>query len=299
MKNLPPINFRGQKELELFLENKANLKAGSKKAYRMRLSRFLKRIDKDIRDISIRDIDEFIAEYKNEHAINSVDSYIVSLKSFFRWLHEREYIEKNPAEKIRIIGKGNKKKVWLTEEEIKKLLDVEKDKPLSYVILKLLINTGARVGEIRGLDLRKNDEKSNYIDFKEGKIYFNTTKTDKPRSFPLDEETLKVVKEYIEKYRRQPKNGDNALLISQWRQRIRYGRIRQLIDRASAKAGIEKRVSPHTLRHSFGTHLYGKTHDPFLVQKVLGHSDISTTKIYIHDLQNSTDKRMRELKMGW
>jgi site-specific recombinase XerD len=318
MKKNPAIeNFKGKNELEQFLEDKENdqgCRAHTIEDMRFKLTEMLLRVDKHPKEIDIRDLKDFnrylrkeklVGQNKHDkdkrvgHAVNSINSYKISEKSFFRWLMENKYREDNPAADIKI-QRWERKVVWLTEDEVQKHYKAA-ETPMEKAILKLFYNTGGRAGEIAQLDIEPNGKKSNYIDLRDRKVYFNKTKGDyKPRSIKISRDTVRAVRAYL-KVRRKPNgNGDKlALFISRNGNRLSYVRFRVLFIETAIRAGIEKTVTPHTARHSFCTQLYRKTRDPFLVKRAAGHKKLSTTEIYVHIVEEDIDEEMEEIDLGF
>ncbi len=171
--------------------------------------------------------------------------------------------------------------VVLTINEVNELLRVslpEESKPLdyrNYCMLELMYGSGLRISELTALnigDIHLNNELINVFG-----------KGSKERIVPLNKESVNALKDYVLKYRMflNPKDM-NALFLNRDGERISRVAVFKLIKQLALKAGINKEISPHTLRHSFATHLLEGGADIMVVKELLGHEDITTTEFYTH-----------------
>ena len=205
---------------------------------------------------------------------------ISAIKSFFNYLIFEGYIKDSPISNIESPKQEKKLPKVLTEEEIKKLInsiDLNHDfGQRNKTIIEILYGTGIRVSELINLKLSN-------IFFKENIIKV-IGKGNKERFVPLGEIASNEMKIYI--------NNRNLLKIDSKSSDIlflnRYGRgltrsmIFKIISDASKRVGLDKKISPHTLRHSFATHLIKNGADLRTIQLILGHESITTTEIYTH-----------------
>lgn len=170
---------------------------------------------------------------------------------------------------------------YLTDEEKKELLKgirgryTQRDK----AIVKLTVNTGLRVSELCGLRLS---------DIRNGKIKGEVTvrkeiaKGGRERTIPLNTKAKKAIKKLLVWNEKQgfKQAPDSRLLISQKGKEITRQQVQRIIKKAREKARLDIKATPHTLRHTFATQIYGKTNNLRIVQKLLGHRSIKTTEIY-------------------
>ncbi len=147
------------------------------------------------------------------------------------------------------------------------------------LILKLLYGCGFRVSEI--VNLRKND-----ILFEEGLIIVRLGKGKKDRYVKIPDSILNEIKSYLDF------NEDDYLFVSQRRGKLSVKTIQKIVENSAKKAGIRKKVHPHTLRHSFATHLLENGTDLRIIQKLLGHSSIKTTQLYLR-VSNASIKNIK------
>ena len=208
--------------------------------------------------------------------------YLTVLNSFYKYLVFTDKLKNNPCYGIKSPKLEKKLPTYLTNEEIDKLLNMRLTKPVDYrnkAMLELIYATGARISEITNLEL-------NQIDYDECVIRV-TGKGKKERIIPFGDASSKALKEYIENYRVFLIKNDtcNYVFINKNGMKISRQMVFKILKSLAKKAGIEKEVSPHTLRHSFATNLLNNGADLRIIQELLGHENLETTEIYSH-LQN-------------
>ena len=208
-----------------------------------------------------------------------------SLNQFFKYLIKQKIIQQNPMLSMRRQKKEFKLPKFLSIEEIERLLSVnnpstEKKQLRNRLILELLYSTGMRVSELCSLTIssvsfKENDRKNQY----EYKFLLIKGKGQKERIVPLRARIFPILEDYITT---ATKKGQKYLFYSSGKeQHINRRTIENIVKMSALKAGIDPiRVSPHTMRHSFATHLLQKGLDIREIQELLGHSSIDTTAIY-------------------
>jgi len=220
------------------------------KTYKFFIEKFLLTYN----EITIENAKAFLADLLKHYEISSVSLALSSLKFLYRILGKNLDLE--------LPKKKRKLPTVLTEEEIKRMINAIPNQK-SKTIIAFLYATGLRVSEL--VNLKTTD-----IDFSTGIGWVRSGKGGKDRMFVIPKEVLKMLKKN-EKYLFPGKNGKMSIR-----------NIERLVKKAAEKAGIKKKVTPHTLRHSFATHLLEKGVDIRYIQEMLGHSNISTTQIYTH-----------------
>lgn len=249
----------------------------------------------------LRDYQMFLKDHSSETLIDVTPSTIVgylmflrrkgrstatvarrlaSIKSFYRFLLKEGYIDKDPCENLSSPSLERRLPKVLTLAEIERLLDQpDLSTPIGLrdrAILEVLYATGLRVSELTNLDLGD-------VDLREGFVRC-IGKGSKERVVPLGEIAITATKSYIENGRPtlifDPK--ELSLFVNQNGGRMTRQSIWKLVKKYSEGARIPKEVTPHTIRHSFATHLLEHGADIRAVQEMLGHADISTTQIYTH-----------------
>ncbi len=183
-------------------------------------------------------------------------------------------------------GRGRKLPVILSEEEIQKILDVLNKRYLSsftnYLILRMMAETGMRVSETLNLTLE-------HIERNTGKIMIKEGKGAKDRVVYINNGLLDQLNTYLE---RTGKGKKGLVFTTRTGGKIDQNNVNRMINTYAKKAGLEKHVSAHTFRHSYATALLKATGNLSLVQKVLGHEDISTTQIYVHLADKDVEEYM-------
>ena len=224
----------------------------------------------------------FQKELKEQgYSVSSRYRYLVSIRRFIKYLLREEIIKEDPTRNIELPSKGKKLPKVLTSEQVEKLLqmpDITKPGGLrDRAMLELLYATGLRVSELVTL-------KMNQVFFNQGYLLI-MGKGSKERIVPFGDVAEKWVKKYLKEGRPEllkNKNSPYLFIGSRGTPITRQGFWKNIKSYA-LKAGIPLDIiSPHTLRHSFATHLLENGADLRSVQSMLGHSDISTTQIYTH-----------------
>lgn len=204
----------------------------------------------------------------------------VSLRQLYRFWMQEGFVKKDPTENIEMPKMGRKLPSWLTLEEVELLLLSPNLKTphgmRDKAMLELLYAAGLRVSELVGLKLDQLHLTEGYL------LAFG--KGSKERLVPIGRSAIEWIRKYLEAARAQLLKGKNisALFVSQKRTPITRQQFWHLLKKYAQQVGIRKKLSPHTIRHSFATHLLERGADLRAVQTLLGHSDISTTQIYTH-----------------
>lgn len=216
----------------------------------------------------------------------SVARHLVTIRGLFNFLRREKIISYNPTAKVEFPKKWHRLPDVMTIEEVDSLLaasDVNSDFGFrDHVILQLMYACGLRVSEVVNLTLNQLTLGSTDSDL----TYLITMgKGSKERIVPIGHVACKTIKEYIETVRpRLIKKGsqDDKLFISRLGRGLSRQQLWNIITKLAREAGIKRNIKPHTLRHSFATHLIERGADLRSVQTMLGHADISSTQIYTH-----------------
>lgn len=204
----------------------------------------------------------------------------VSIRQLYRFWMQENIVKKDPSESIEMPKMGRKLPEWLTIAETDQLLSAPNLKTpqglRDKAMLELLYAAGLRVSELVGLKLDQLHLTEGYL------LAFG--KGSKERLVPIGRSSVEWVRKYLESAREKLLKGKNisALFVSQKRTAMSRQQFWLLLKKYAQAKGIKKHLSPHTLRHSFATHLLERGADLRAVQTLLGHSDISTTQIYTH-----------------
>ncbi len=227
------------------------------------------------------DITEYLTQLQGKKiSVRSRLRAQVSIRQLYRFLLQEEKLKDNPTDKVDLPHLGRKLPEHLSLEEVERLLAAPDVKtPLGIrdrTMFELLYATGLRVSELVGLKLEQ-------IHLTEGYLLAHG-KGSKERLVPIGKSAVGWLRTYLEKAREKILKGKNLshLFISQKRTPITRQQFWILLQRYGKLARIQKHFSPHTLRHSFATHLLAGGADLRVVQTLLGHADIATTQIYTH-----------------
>lgn len=213
-------------------------------------------------------------------ASSTIARKVSTLRTYFRFLTEEGELEEDPTERLERPSQGRRLPEVLTYDEVKRLLravDMEHALAVRDVaLLEVLYGAGLRVSEVR--DLQRSDL------FTEERLLRVRGKGEKERVVPVGERAIEALRRYLRSLWPEldrGESGDAVFLNQHGRPLTRMG-VWTIVRRHVEAADLEKRVTPHTLRHSFATHLLEGGADLAVVQELLGHADISTTQIYTH-----------------
>lgn len=210
-------------------------------------------------------------------SVATVSRNIASLKNFYAWMKLRGMIDETPTGKLVPEKSTHKLPEILTAEEVELLLEqpecTDRKGYRDRAMLELLYATGIRVSELISLDVSD-------VNLAGGVI--NCRSRDKVRAIPLYPTALKAVKDYIDFIRPDmiAVPSERSLFVNISGERMSRQGFWKIIKAYQKKAGIEKDITPHTLRHSFATHLLENGADLRSIQEMLGHADISSTQVY-------------------
>ncbi len=218
---------------------------------------------------------------------------IATLRSFYKWADRTGIVKGNPMVMIRTPKQAKRLPKAITVEEIERLLSAPDDRELlgarDRAILETLYSTGVRVSELVDLDSTDLDEY--------GEALHIRGKGKKERLVPLGSHALAAIRHYLSMFHQDPRyqqaesqGARPPLFINKHGGRLSSRSVRRKLDKYLREVGLDPTISPHTLRHSFATHLLGNGADLRSVQELLGHQSLSTTQIYTH----LTTQRLRD-----
>ena len=234
----------------------------------------------DVADIEREDILSYIQSLKRKKiSKSSISRKIIAIKGFHKYLCKEEITKKDPAMHIETPKTEKALPTVLSQEEIERMINsITGDEPLDLrnkAMMETLYAAGLRISELLSLTLYDVHLREKYLIVK--------GKGDKERMVPLGEMAVIAIRKYIEQGREQLAVKKSNLLFFNYKGEAmsRQGFFKY-IKKLASDCGIEKEISPHTIRHSFATHLTEGGVDLRIVQELLGHEDISTTQIYTH-----------------
>ena len=266
-----------------YLQLEKSLSENSVKAYQRDINKLANGFENVApEEITLRDLEKFVASDEIREMANYSQARLISgIKAFFRYMMYEDYLENNPADLLEAPKLKRTLPDVLSIKEVSQMINCidlshphgDRDKAM----IEMLYGCGLRVSEL--ITLRIND------------LYFNDGfirvigKGDKERLVPVGKLSIKAVNLYLNHHRlkTEAKKGDQEILFLNHRSgRLSRAAIFDLIKKLAQQVGIKKNISPHSLRHSFATHLMEGGANIRSVQEMLGHASISTTEIYTH-----------------
>lgn len=243
--------------------------------------------------IDERTVREFLTHLKIEkrYTANAVNRKIACLKSYFKFLEKEKHIERSPMTDIKSLRMPKHLPKVLSEQEVGALLqkasehtDAKRNRDFTFrrdkAILELFYATGMRISELTGLDVDDIDL--------ENRLARVTGKGNKQRMVILNVTASEALRDYLE-VRRQ--RGVHALFLNRLNGRISNRAVEYMFAKTMEKCEISRKASPHTLRHSFATHMLDGGADLMTIKELLGHESLSTTQIYT----NISMQRIKEV----
>lgn len=275
------------KDFEIFLRFERNFSENTLDAYIRDIKKLKEYAEEGLENVGPEKITyEHLQEYifnlsKQKFSERSQARWISSIKAFFRYLVEDEFREDNPATLL----EGPKLGLYLPDTlslpDINKIISaIELNSDLgkrNHCIIEVLYGCGLRVSELIELKISNINFREHYI-----KIIGKGNKT---RFVPLADYTAKLLHSYISEVRSKIKVGkrhEDTLFLNSRGTSMSRVIVFVIIKELTDKAGVSKKISPHTFRHSFATHLLQNGADLRYIQEMLGHSSITTTEIYTH-----------------
>ncbi len=219
---------------------------------------------------------------------SSIARKLSAIRSFYRYLVREQMVSANPLEKASSPKLDRRLPSFLTIEETVRLLEApDRTTPQGLrdrALLELLYAAGLRVSELESLNLEQLNMETNEI-----RVW---GKGSKERMVLIGEPAAHALNNYLAHSRPTllSKQKANAVFLNQYGGRLPARRIQKILDKCARKAGLEKKVHPHVLRHTFATHLLDGGADLRVVQELLGHAQLATTQIYTHVSQSQARK---------
>ena len=236
----------------------------------------------EILSVTAATIREFLVTLHNRNYSRATTARkLATLRSFYKFLVRRGYLQSSPVAVIRTPKQEKRLPKFLEIEQIIALFDAPDRTTLlglrDWAMLEVMYSTGVRVSELVGLDVTD-------VDFDEAILHIRG-KGRRERLAPAGQQALDAIRQYTAK-RGQPKPGESvdqqALFVNKSGQRLSTRSVRRKLDKYLAQANLDPSISPHTLRHTFATHMLNKGADLRSVQELLGHRSLSTTQVYTH-----------------
>lgn len=278
-------------QLNSFIDYMVNVKAASlstAKSYRYDLKQFFDHIRKQgivvLEKIDSAFISEYAAHLREEgKSASTVSRFLASLRSYYHYLIAEGLTDANPVTDVKVVREKAKLPQVLSNDEVDLLLDQPRKTDFKGLrdkaMLEILYATGIRVSELVSLNIRN-------VNLEYGVL--SCSNNGKNRIVPIYPAAVEAVRTYLAAARVYRINNDdgNALFVNLNGGRLTRQAFWKIIKTYSARAGIRKKITPQTLRHSFAAHLLENGADLKSVQEMLGHADISSTQIYVRLMQS-------------
>lgn len=278
-------------DFKVDLEYVRNYSPNTVKAYISDLTFFNEYIKKDISKVSSSDIEKYIKTL-DKKSPKSIARVITSMRMFYDYLIRTKVIKVNPMDAIN----GPKIPKYLpdvlTIDEVDRLLDMDTSNPFKFrdkCILELLYSSGLRISELVNLKFENINLDDCFV-----KVM---GKGSKERIVPLNDITCDFLREYLDSVRPRmiKKSVNDYIFLNNHGKNLTRQAVFKMIKKRCEDSGINKSISPHTLRHSFATHMLQNGADIRFIQELLGHSDVQTTEIYTHIVNENLKRDYNEL----
>lgn len=240
-------------------------------------------VEKLLLEVTVDTVRNYMANLgQHGYSKSTVARKLATLRSFYKFLVRRNYLDTNPVMSVKTPKQEKKLPKYLDYEQVQKLLNAPpSDNWLGArdrAMLEVLYSTGMRVSEIVALNMED-------VDFL-GEVIHIRGKGKKERIAPIGSSALQSIQRYLE-YRNKRMQNDagfdaKVLFANKHGKRLSTRSVRRKMDKYLRSAGLDPDISPHTLRHSFATHMLNNGADLRSVQELLGHQSLSTTQIYTH-----------------
>jgi len=269
-----------------YLTIERGLSPNTLQAYRRDLCQFRDWLKKEFLQVDSALIGNYLATLRKKgNKSRTLNRKLSVMRMFYKFLYTEGKTDHNPVEGVSSPRLGRKIPSFLSEKEVEALLEAppidEQYGSRDRAILEVVYGAGLRISELINLNLTDLNLKGGWV-----KVL---GKGSKERIVPLGREACRWVRIYLRK-RRTETTDKLSLFCNRYGKRLSRQACWKIIKKYSQKASITKKISPHTLRHSFATHLLSRDADLRFVQELLGHTNISTTQIYTHITQERLKK---------
>lgn len=267
-----------------FLELEKSLSGNTTSAYLRDLKKlltYLREAHIEVTEVELQHLRDFLIEINHSGIQARSQARIVSsIKSFFRFMLYKDKMDKDPTELLETPRIGLRLPIVLTVQEVERIITlIDLSEPMGHrnrAIIEVLYGSGLRVSELVDIQLSKMYLMEKYM-LVEGK-------GNKQRLVPLSDASVEQINIWLD-YRSTldiKKGEEDYLFLNRRGKKMSRAMIFEIIKKQTTIAGITKKVSPHTFRHSFATHLHENGANLRVIQQLLGHESITTTEIYTH-----------------
>jgi len=284
-----------------YLRYERNMSPETIRAYQKDLEQFINHVtpdgDFDPSKVTNATIRQYLAHLSEQsYEKTTIVRKLATIRSFFKFLLRKGHVSNNPIAEIKTPKVEKRLPHYLDVNDVERLLNAPQGSSFQAkrdrAILETLYSTGLRVSELTALNLADIDAT--------GEVIRTRGKGRRERVIPVGSFALRAIREYLEVRNTvladpaQAASPDAPLFLNRFGQRLSSRSIRKIMDKYIKIAGLSKKTSPHTLRHSFATHLLNRGANLRLVQELLGHKHLSTTQIYAHLTRRGIQKAYDE-----
>lgn len=267
-----------------YMEVEKNYSKRTIKEYVYDLKMFERFVNKILTAVSTSDVRGFLAHLKRErnYQPQGLVRKQATLRSFYKFLRKEKKVEDNPLEFIEAPKLPERQPVYLTEEERRSIFEIVRGLTYTfrgkrdYAIICLLYYAGMRVSELIGLnagDVNRDGDKVNLKIIGKG---------NKERKVPLRIEAQEALNVWLQNRPSTEENNSAIFINTKTKKRLTVRTVQFLVKGLTIKAGVNKRITPHKFRHTFGTRLLQQGANLVDIQTLLGHASLNTTRIYTH-----------------
>lgn len=234
-------------------------------------------------DVTTDDVNEFLAHLARR-GVSGVSRArkLAAIREFYRWMANAGVIEQSPVDGVDTPKRERKSRTYLTPEEYNRLLAAAGAHPRDFCILTLFIQTGIRISEL--CELRLDD-----IDLDAGLLTVRVGKGMAARTIELEKKGIRATKTWLAV---RPSTYYDHMFLNRDDEPLREWGVRDLLNKYCDQAGITKRITPHSLRHTFASAKAQSGVSPFQLKEWLGHARLDTTSIYVHMAKQNAKKVM-------
>ena len=263
-----------------YLRQEKNVSKHTERGYLADLEQFFEfHGERPLNEVDHQSLRRFLAHLLNAGiSKTSVARKLSALRSFFKFLNREGVLTANPARLVATPRKEKRLPVVMTMDDAGRLMDAPagaEDRELELrdrAVLEMLYSTGIRASELTGMDLQDIDRHDRLIRIR--------GKGRKERVVPVGLKALKAVDLYIDIRKKTSATG--AVFTGPGGNRLTARTVQRILEKYRKKMGLQQKASPHTLRHSFATHMLESGADLRAIQELLGHASLSTTQRYTH-----------------
>lgn len=289
--NILPVPEKFEMAIERFIrvQDGRNRSPQTLRAYRSDLSQLAGWLHNENKfltdpiDVTTDDLNEFLASLAHR-GVSGVSRArkLAAIREFYRSLHNAGVLEHSPVDGVDTPKRERKSRTYLTPEEYNRLLAAAGAHPRDFCILTLFIQTGIRISEL--CDLRLND-----IDLTIGLLTVRVGKGMAARSIELEKKGIRATRTWLAM---RPSTHYDYMFLNRDDEPLKEWGVRDLLNKYCEQAGITKRITPHSLRHTFASAKAQSGVSPFQLKEWLGHARLDTTSIYVHMAKQNAKKVM-------